>query len=129
MDVRTHTAISDRYVGTPERVDDGEAVVTLTATDEMRADETGLVHGGFVFGAADYAGMLAVNEPTVVLAGADVEFTAPAAVGDELRARGEVTNRTDRRVDVACTVTVDGETIMQGTFDCAVPDRHVMSGE
>ncbi|MFB6122444.1 MAG: PaaI family thioesterase [Haloferacaceae archaeon] len=126
MDVRTHGEVSDRYVGTPERVEDGLAVVTLTATAEMRADGTGLVHGGFVFGAADYAAMLAVNEPTVVLAGADVAFTAPARTGDELRARAEVTNRDGSRADVACAVTVDERTVMEGTFDCAVPDRHVL---
>jgi uncharacterized protein (TIGR00369 family) len=126
MDVRTHTEISDRYVGTPERVEDGLAVVSLTTNEEMRADETGLVHGGFVFGAADYAAMLAVNEPTVVLAGADVAFTAPARTGDALRARAEVTRRDGRRADVACTVTVDGEPVMRGSFDCAVPDRHVL---
>lgn len=126
MDVRTHAEISDRYVGTPDRVADGLAVVTLTATGEMRADETGLVHGGFVFGVADYAAMLAVNEPTVVLAGADVEFTAPARVGDELRARAEVDDRDGRRADVDCTVAVEGRPVLEGSFDCAVPERHVL---
>lgn len=32
----------------------------------MAADEYRLVHGGFIFGLADYAVMLAINEPTVV---------------------------------------------------------------
>ena len=126
MDVRTHTEISERYVGTPERVEDGLAVVSLPTNEEMRADETGLVHGGFVVGAADYAAMLAVNEPTVVLAGADVEFVAPMAAGEELHARAEVEEWEGRRADVTCTVTVDDETVMRGSFDCAVPDRHVM---
>ncbi|MFC6989283.1 PaaI family thioesterase [Haloplanus sp. GCM10025708] len=126
MDVQTHSEISERYVGTPERVEDGLAVVSLATTAEMRADETGLVHGGFVFGAADYAAMLAVNESTVVLAGADVEFPAPAETGDELRARAEIAQREDRRVDVDCAVTAGETTVMAGSFDCVVPDRHVL---
>jgi len=43
----------------------------------MAADARGLVHGGFTFGLADYAAMLAVNEPTVVLASAQTKLITP----------------------------------------------------
>jgi acyl-coenzyme A thioesterase PaaI-like protein len=124
MDIDTHQEASERYVGTPVSVDDGRAVVELDVVDEMRVDERGLAHGGFVFGAADYAAMLAVNEPTVVLAGADVGFRAPVAVGDTVRATASVVDADDSRVD--CTVTVGDREVLTGTFDCAVLDTHVL---
>jgi acyl-coenzyme A thioesterase PaaI-like protein len=43
----------------------------------MAADQRGLVHGGFTFGLADYAAMVAVNDPNVVLGAAEVRFLAP----------------------------------------------------
>ncbi|RMD86986.1 MAG: thioesterase, partial [Alphaproteobacteria bacterium] len=53
----THLAISPRLVGVPVSIEDGMATARLVTTAEMAADEVGLVHGGFVFGLADYAGM------------------------------------------------------------------------
>ena len=41
------------------------AVAALTTDPEMAADDRGLVHGSFTFGLADYAAMLAVNDPSL----------------------------------------------------------------
>src|SRR5579883_2053010 len=71
---RTHLAIDARLVGHPVHLADGTALVRLETTKDMAADDRSLVHGGFVFGLADYAAMLAVNEPTVVLAAAHLTF-------------------------------------------------------
>jgi hypothetical protein len=67
VNVQTHHGIDRRLCGEPTMIAVDRAVVALTATAEMAADDRGLVHGGFVFGAADYAAMLAVNHPNVVL--------------------------------------------------------------
>ena len=42
---------------------------------------------GFIFGAADYAAMLAVNQPNVVLGAAETHFLKPSRVGDVLLAQ------------------------------------------
>ena len=81
MKPNTHLSISRDLVGAPESVSDGEATATLATTPCMAADDRGLVHGGFVFGLADYAAMLAVNDPHVVLGAAETRFTAPVRVG------------------------------------------------
>jgi acyl-coenzyme A thioesterase PaaI-like protein len=65
----------------------------------MAADDRGLVHGGFVFGLADHAAMLAVNDPFVVLGSAEVRFLRPVVVGERLVAEarvGEVAGRKSR---------------------------------
>ena len=81
MEQRTHRLTSKRLVGKPVKIEKNYAEVLLETTEEMTVDEYGLVHGGFTFGLADYAAMLAVNEPTVVLGKADVKFLKPVKVG------------------------------------------------
>jgi acyl-coenzyme A thioesterase PaaI-like protein len=64
----------------------GNSQVELVTTAQMAADEQGLVHGGFIFGAADYAAMIAVNHPHVVLGASDVKFLKPVRVGETVMA-------------------------------------------
>ena len=90
MEVNTHEKADPRLLGTPVLLEKGTAVVELTATEEMAVDDRGLIHGGFTFGLADYAAMLAVNDPLVVLGSADVKFTAPVKVGESMVATGVV---------------------------------------
>jgi len=101
----------------------------MTTTEVMAVDDRGLVHGGFVFGLADYAAMLAVNDPNVVLGGADVRFSVPVRVGDELMATAKTASADGRSRKVEVTVDRDGETVMNGIFTCFVLDHHVLEGD
>lgn len=123
MDQRTHEQTSEQYVGRPVELGDGHAVVELTTTAEMAVDASGLVHGGFVDGAADYAAMLSVNEPTVVLAASEVRYPHPTRVGQTVRAEATVTEDGDRP-PVNVTARAGGETVLDGVFQCAVLDEH-----
>ena len=126
IDIRTHFAIDEGLCGKPLQVGDGKSRVAFTALPRMAADESGLVHGGFIFGLADYAAMLAVNHPNVVLGAADVKFLSPVKVGDTLEALGSV-QRTDgkkRMVDVA--VNQGDKLVFSGRFTCFVLETHVL---
>lgn len=128
---RTHLRIDRRLCGEPVELAEGVAAVALATLPEMAADEAGLVHGGFVFGLADYAAMLAVNHPNVVLAGAEVRFSRPVAVGELLLARARVAEGTEssgRRRRVEVEVRRGEDLVFSGRFDCAVFDRHVLGG-
>lgn len=124
--IRTHERIDRSLCGTPGALGDGSAEVKLTLTEAMRVDETGLVHGGFVFGLADHAAMLAVNEPTVVLGEGTLKFAAPSVVGDELLAVARVVTTDGKKRAVAVQVSCRGATVADGTFACVVPTRHVL---
>jgi len=104
----------------------GKAVVELTASMEMVVDDRGLVHGGFTFGLADYAAMLAVNDPLVVLGSADVRFLAPVKAGDRMVATGLVESVEGKRRNVSVEVSVDDGVVLRGTMACYVLDRHVL---
>ena len=128
---RTHLGLDRRLCGQPLEVEEGSAVVGFEALPEMAADERGLVHGGFVFGLADHAAMLAVNHPNVVLGSAEVRFLKPVAVGERLEARAAVEETDGRRSRVRVEVLRAGavpEAVMAGTFLCFVLERHVLDG-
>jgi len=122
----THREIDAELCGRPMSLGSGRAVVALDLSDRMVVDASGLVHGGFVFGLADYAAMLAVNEPTVVLAAAETRFLAPAARGERLEATARVVRRDGRKSRVEVDVTRGEERVFSGSFLCVTPARHVL---
>ena len=126
---KTHLSVSAELCGTVERIEEGRsAVVTLCVGEEMKADDQGLIHGGFTFGLADYAAMVAVNDPFVVLLSARVFFRKPVMVGDRLKARADITKieGADRRV--SCQVfNQDGAKVLEGEFLCRVLRKHVLA--
>lgn len=123
---QTHLAIDAELCGAVSRLEAGRAEVRLVPGARMAADERGLVHGGFPFGMLDYAAMLAVNDPLVVLASADVRFLKPVVVGEALVAVAEVVRVEGKRRFVRGRVTRGDDVVLEGDFVCAVPSRHVL---
>jgi len=126
MDPNTHLAIDSTLCGEPVHLAEGAATVRLTALPRMAADDRGLVHGGFVFGLADYAVMLAVNHPNVVLGAAETRFTAPVRVGEVIVAEAARTAQHGRKHVVEVRASVGDREVLRGTFTAYVLDRHVL---
>jgi len=124
----THLGIDPRLVGTPLEIAEGAAVVALVTLPEMAADELGLVHGGFIFGLADYAAMLAVNHPNVVLGGSEVRFLKPVVAGERVVASAVVEETAGKKIRVRVSVRRGEEEVLTGSFLCFVPERHVLEG-
>ena len=126
MNIRTHLGISQELCGKPVEVSAGKSVVAMTATPAMAADDRGLVHGGFVFGMADYAAMLAVNDPNVVLGSSEMRFLKPIRVGETITARAAVKEESGRKRIVEVSVSRDATEVASGTCTCFVLDKHVL---
>ena len=128
LEIRTHNMISGVLVGTPVEVVSGsKAIVELITTPEMEADASGLTHGGFTFGLADYAAMLAVNHPNVVLGSAQTKFLIPVKTCDKMRAEAIVKNTEGIKSEVNVDVTVDGKKVFTGIFQCYSLEKHVLN--
>lgn len=127
MEIKTHQQISAALCGKPLELSPGFCRVKMLTVPDMQADAEGLVHGGFVFGMADYAAMLAVNHPYVVLGSAESKFLKPVRVGDELEAVAEIMDVSGRKNQVAVSVMRGGEAVMTGVLTCFVLDKHVLS--
>jgi acyl-coenzyme A thioesterase PaaI-like protein len=107
-------------------VDGVEAEVELRATPDMAVDGRGLVHGGFTFGLADYAAMLSVNHPNVVLGKSVSRFIAPVKVGDLMKAKAVVESQDGRRREVKVEVTIEEKIVYTGTLNCYILEKHVL---
>ena len=125
---RTHLSADDKLVGKVEVIDSGRyAEVTLTVHDSMTVDGKGLVHGGFTFGLADYAAMVAVNHPYVVLVSSNVKFLKPVVRGDRLLAKAQIVATEGEKRKVLCEVfNQNSERVFEGEFLCAILNRHIL---
>lgn len=126
MDAKTHLAIDAELCGHPEELRAQYCRLRMITTERMAADARGLVHGGFIFGMADYAAMLAVNDPHVVLGAAEARFLKPVRTGERVVAEAQVESVNGKKHMVTATVYRDQEVVYQGTFTCFVLERHVL---
>jgi acyl-coenzyme A thioesterase PaaI-like protein len=123
----THLEIDNALCGKIVKQEDGYAEVLLHTTQQMRADVQGLVHGGFVFGVADYAAMCAVNDPFVVLGSANTTFISPVRVGDAVLCRARVVKSKGKKHTVEVEAKVENRTVFKGDFTTFVLPKHVLS--
>ena len=108
MEIKTHPLANRSVLGTPVEIVDGvSAVVELMTDESMVVDGEGLVHGGFAYGLADYAAMLAVNHPNVVLGKSESRFLAPVRVGETMRAEACVESVDGKKHVVKVKISVD----------------------
>jgi uncharacterized protein (TIGR00369 family) len=128
MEPRTHLDVDPASCGQITALGPGSAQVVLDTSDRMVVDAQGLVHGGFIFGVADYAAMLAVNDPYVVLGSAQARFLKPVRRGDRVTARAETIETRGRKHEVRVEAVVGSEAVFEGTFTCIVLERHVLEG-
>ena len=126
MKVNTHLNINTALCGKVTKLEKNYAEVLLHTTQQMSADEQGLVHGGFIFGAADYAAMVAVNDPLVVLGSASSKFLAPVKVGDVVLFKARVSVEKGRKKEVNVEAFVNEKLVFEGAFTTFVLDEHVL---
>ena len=124
--LETHQSVNSEFSGEIVVMERGYVEVRLTTTPEMLADEVGLIHGGFIFSAADYAAMAAVNERNVVLVASDCQFLSPVKFHDEVNIIARVRHREGRKRNVHVEAFVLDIKVFEGEFKTVVTDRHVL---
>lgn len=127
MKANTHLDIDTSLCGKVVKLEVGYAEVLLHTTRQMSTDVKGLVHGGFVFGAADYAAMTAVNDPYVVLGASSSKFIAPVKVGDVVLCKARIINEKGKKKVVEVHAYVSDKLVFEGSFTTFVLDKHVLS--
>jgi len=126
MELNTHLNIDTSLCGKVTRLEANYAEVLLHTTRQMTADTQGLVHGGFVFAAADYAAMSAVNDPYVVLGASASKFVAPVKVGDAVLCQATVVSEKGKKKVVDVQAFVNEKLVFEGNFTTFVLDEHVL---
>ncbi len=126
MKLKTHLKLDSTLCGEVVELGEGYAKVRLETTQVMAADERGLVHGGFTFGAADFAAMAAVNDENVVLVEARSRFLAPVVVGDVVEFEARITKKEGKKAWADVYGQVEGRKVFEGSFVTYTPSRHIL---
>ena len=126
MTLHTHLSINNALCGKVTKLAVGYAEVLLHTTQQMTVDTQGLVHGGFVFGAADYAAMSVVNDPYVVLGSSSSKFVSPVRVGDVVLCKATILSEKGKKKVVEVQAFVSEKLIFEGSFTTFVLDEHVL---
>jgi len=124
--IQTHERINQNLSGEVVKIELGYVELKLTTISEMLADDVGLIHGGFIFGAADYAAMLAVNERNVVLVASDCQFLSPVKLHDEVDFIARVRNKEGRKRNVHVEAFVHEIKVFEGEFKTVITEKHVL---
>ncbi|MEN4052262.1 PaaI family thioesterase [Sulfurimonas sp. NWX79] len=124
--IQTHERINQDLCGEVIKFEQGCVELRLTTLSEMVADDIGLIHGGFIFSAADYAAMLAVNERNVVLVASDCQFLSPVKFHDEVHFVARVRHKEGRKRNVHVEAFVLDIKVFEGEFKTVITERHVL---
>ena len=124
--LKTHENINQDLCGEIEKLDSGFVKLKLVTTHDMIADSQNLIHGGFIFSAADYAAMAAVNEKNVVLVASECQFLSPVKFGDIVNFIAKVRHKEGRKRNIHVTGYVLEIKVFEGEFKTVVTDRHVL---
>ena len=126
MQLNTHLNINTSLCGKVTTLQENYAEVLLHTTQQMTADKQGLVHGGFIFSAADYAAMSAVNDPLVVLGSSSSKFLVPVKVGDAVLCKAIVVSEKGKKREVEVQAFVSEKLVFEGSFTTFVLAKHVL---
>ena len=124
--LNTHLRINESLSGEITLLEKGYVELRLTTSNDMLADEIGLIHGGFIFSAADYAAMVAVNEKNVVLVGSDCQFLSPVKLHDEVNFIARVRHHEGKKRNVHVIGNVHDIKVFEGEFKTVITERHVL---
>ena len=114
--------IAHEASGTPEASEaattatPGYARVELLTRSAMALPGSEFVRSGVVFGVADHAAMLALDQPGAVLQAAEVQFIRPVKVDELIVAEAHARIRHGKKRHVSVTVSQGTEKVLEGEF-------------
>jgi len=124
--LRTHQTIKNIYVGNLTALSKNSSNVILQTTRDMTVDELGLIHNGFIFGAAEYAAVCAINEENIVVIGCRSKFFAPARLGDIITFEAKGKFEDARKREIKVTGIINDIKIFEGIFQAVLLEHHIL---
>ena len=124
-DLQVCTSMPSNIVGELVELYRDKAVVRFRPNERMIMDESKMIHAGFVFNAASFAAMAAINKKYSVLIASDVKFLAPIELGHEITFKAQAIQSDTKK----CEVKVEGFLldikIFDSLFHIAVFDKKI----
>ncbi len=124
--LNTHTKIKKSLCGNVIFIEKGHAKTTLQTTKDMSVDALGLIHSGFIFGAAEYAAVAAINEENLVIISSKTKFLAPAKSGDLVEFDAKAKFEDARKREVKVIGEINEIKVFEGIFQAVVLENHIL---
>ena len=124
-ELKTSPNIKTSLSGTVTELGSNQAKTNFFASEEMASDAEGLIHSGFVFSAASYAAMAAVNETFSVVIGAKIHFFAPTKLNEAIEFDARSHFNESKKREVRVTGTTNDIKVFEGTFQVVILEDHI----
>ena len=125
-DLLTHAKVKSSLVGTLTELGKSTSKVVLQTTHDMVVDEFGLIHNGFLFGAAEYAAVASINQANVVVIGCRSKFFAPAKLGDIIEFESKGRYEDARKREIKVLGSINGVKVFEGIFHAVLLENHIL---
>jgi acyl-CoA thioesterase len=122
--VRTHTELDPNQVGHVDHLNPDESRITLTTSRSMHADMENLVHSGYIGSSAEYAALIAVNEPNAMIYSVSSQYFACARVGDDVSYKATVKHSEGRKRDVTVVGKIESIKVYEAHIVVIIPEYH-----
>ncbi len=124
--LNTHQKIKKSLCGNIVFLEKGHSKTTLQTTDDMSVDMLGLIHSGFIFGAAEYAAVSAINEENLVIISSKTKFLAPAKNGDLIEFDAKAKFEDSRKREVKVIGEINEIKVFEGIYQAIVLENHIL---
>ena len=101
------------------------AKTASVTSDEMAFDDEKLIHGGFIFGAAEWAAHVAINTQSSVTISAKVNLYAPAKVGDLIEFEAQAYFEESKKREIKVVGTIKDIKVFEGTYQVVILEEHI----
>jgi len=125
-ELNTHAKIKKSLCGNVIFLEKGHSKTTLQTTNDMSVDSLGLIHSGFIFGAAEYAAVAAINEENLVIISSKTKFLAPAKNGDLVEFDAKAKFEDARKREIKVIGKINEIKIFEGIFQAVVLENHIL---
>lgn len=92
---------------------------------DMIFDEENLIYTGFIYAAANYAALLAVNSEFAVTIGSRISFLSPVELGDEIEFEARAYFNESKKREVRINGVIGGIKVFEGAFQLIILEDHI----
>ena len=122
--VRTHVELDPNLVGRVDHLNEDESHTTLNTTKAMHADEERLVHSGFIGSSAEYAALIAVNEPNAMIYSVSSQYFSCARVGEDVTFKATVQHTEGHKRNVTVIGSIESIKVYRANIIVIIPEYH-----
>lgn len=120
----TAKKVNIHYCGDLLSISQGRSEVKLLTQDDMEVD-SGITHTGFIYSAASFSALCAINKKNSIIISSDVKFLAPVEINQKVIFKAKAIQEDIRKCEVKVEGFILDIKIFDGIFYIAVFDKKI----